>query len=140
MRLSIHIDGGARGNPGPAAAGIVILDADTGRALRELGVFLGQATNNVAEYQGLIRSLKVAIGLGATELTIHSDSELMVRQIHGQYRVKSPELRPLFQEAMGLLRQAGRWTLTHVRREKNQRADQLVNAALDAGMDIDYTS
>ncbi len=140
MQLSIHIDGGSRGNPGPAAAGIVIVDPRNGRALRELGVFLGQATNNAAEYRGLLRALEEAIALGATDLAIHSDSELMVRQIHGQYRVKSDELRPLFQQALTLLRQVSKWTLTHVRREKNQRADQLVNAALDAGMDVDYTS
>lgn len=140
MRLSIHIDGGSRGNPGPAAVGIVIVDADSGQALRETGVHLGQATNNVAEYQGLIRAVQAAVELGATELLIHSDSELMVRQVLGQYRVKSEDLRPLYQQAMTLLRKVPKWTLTHVRREKNQRADQLVNAALDAGIDVDYTS
>lgn len=139
MRANIHIDGGSRGNPGPAAVGIVIVDAESGRSRCEKGVFLGQATNNVAEYQGLIRAVHAALDMGATELTIHSDSELMVRQIHGEYRVKSEELRPLFQQAIALLRKAAKWKLLHVRREKNQRADQLVNAALDAGMDVDYT-
>lgn len=140
MRLSIHIDGGSRGNPGPAAVGIVITNADSGEALREVGIHLGQTTNNVAEYQGLIRAVKAALELHATELLIHSDSELMVRQVLGQYRVKSEDLRPLYQQALTLLRKIPKWTLTHVRRDKNQRADQLVNAALDAGIDVDYTS
>lgn len=139
MHVSMHIDGGSRGNPGPAAAGIVLVNAESGQVLEESGFYLGQTTNNAAEYQGLIRGIRAALDRGATQLTIHSDSELMVRQVLGEYRVKSEELRPLYQQAMSLLRQVSRWTLRHVRREQNRRADQLVNAALDAGMDVRYS-
>ena len=140
MHLVIHTDGGARGNPGPAAAGVSLTDARTGDAVYEAGYFLGQTTNNVAEYTGLIRGLEEAARLGATRVSVRSDSELMVRQINGQYRVKAPGLKPLHQDAMALLGRFGAWDVGHVRREGNQRADQLANAAMDAKTDVDYTS
>ena len=139
MNVTIFIDGGSRGNPGPAAAGIVILNTDTNQPVLEAGYFLGRATNNFAEYQGLIRSLRAALDRGATHATIHSDSELMVRQVLGQYKVKSPDLQPLHREATALLRQLQQFKIGHVYRESNQRADQLVNAALDAQHDVVYT-
>ncbi len=140
MHCTIHIDGGARGNPGPAAAGVVIVDADNDQPLLEAGYFLGKTTNNVAEYNGLLRALDAAADLGAGRIDIHSDSELMVRQIHGEYRVKSPDLKPLFQQAVQRLAGFDNWTLTHVRREKNKRADQLANIAMDAQADTVLTS
>ena len=136
MNLTIHFDGGSRGNPGPASAGVVIQDADTANPVHEAGYFLGRCTNNVAEYQGLIHSLEQAEVLGGKSLNIHSDSELLVRQITGQYRVKSPDLKPLYDRAIQLLRGFDKWKIQHVRREKNQRADELANLAMDHKADV----
>ncbi len=136
MNLIIHFDGGSRGNPGPASAGIVIRDTDTDKPVHEAGYFLGRCTNNVAEYQGLIRSLEQAEALGGNHLDIHSDSELLVRQITGQYRVKSPDLKPLYERAIKLLGGFDGWKIRHVRREKNQRADELANLAMDHQADV----
>lgn len=136
MKLTIHFDGGSRGNPGPASAGVVITDTDTGKPLHQAGYFLGTCTNNVAEYHGLIRSLKQARALGGTSLDIHSDSELLVRQITGQYRVKSPDLKPLYQEAVKRLRMFDHWEVQHVCRDRNQRADELANLAMDHRADV----
>lgn len=138
MKLTIHIDGGARGNPGPAGAGVSIVD-DDGRAVFEAGFFLGRMTNNMAEYNGLLRALAVAARAEATALDIYSDSELLVRQINGEYRVKSPKLRDLFDEASARLRRFADWRVSHVRREGNERADALANAAMDAGEDVIVT-
>ncbi len=136
MKLTIHFDGGSRGNPGPASAGVVITDTDTGKPLHEAGYFLGRCTNNVAEYQGLVRSLEQAKSLAGTSLQIHSDSELLVRQITGQYRVKSPALKPLYDKANALLDGFDAWAIDHVRRESNQRADELANLAMDHQADV----
>jgi ribonuclease HI len=133
--LTIYVDGGARGNPGPAGAGIVIRD-DAGRALYEAGYYLGRQTNNAAEYHALIRALERAGREGNQPVTIHSDSELLVRQLTGQYQVKSATLAPLFHQAQMLLLKMGRWTIRHVRREENQRADQLANLAMDERRDV----
>jgi ribonuclease HI len=127
----IYTDGGARGNPGPAAAGAVIL-ADDGRVLVEISEYLGVATNNVAEYRALLLALQRAIDEGCREADICMDSELIVRQLNGQYRVKDAKIIPLHAKARHLLRQFDVANLTHVRREQNQLADKLVNAALDA--------
>jgi formyltetrahydrofolate-dependent phosphoribosylglycinamide formyltransferase len=135
-KIIAHIDGGSRGNPGPAAAGFTLTDA-AGKQLRARGVFLGRATNNVAEYTGLVKALDAATQLGATQLTVFSDSELLVRQINGQYKVKSGLIRPLFGQATSLLAQFESWQVRHVRREKNVQADKLVNQALDAGHDVE---
>lgn len=140
MKFLIHIDGGSRGNPGPAAAGVVIQrinhDGEPARILHEAGYHLGRLTNNVAEYTALLRALNIAASGGPDELIIHSDSELMVKQLTGEYRVKSPDLQPLFQDAQALLLKFDLWRIQHVPREKNRRADELANMAMDAGKDV----
>ncbi|MEM0913180.1 MAG: ribonuclease HI family protein [Planctomycetota bacterium] len=130
----IHVDGGARGNPGPAGAGVVISDPD-GTPLHEAGYWLGRCTNNVAEYSGLLKALEVATTMNAQRVTVRSDSQLMVKQLLGEYRVKSPDLKPLYQKASSLLSAFPASTITHVYRDKNKRADQLANLAMDAGAD-----
>ena len=139
MDLIIHFDGGSRGNPGPAAAGVVIHDKASDLALHEAGYFLGTATNNVAEYQGLVRALKIATQMGAASLDIHSDSELVVKQITGEYRVKSELLTPLFEQAQGLLLEIEAWQIEYVPRAENSRADQLANLAMDRKRDVVIT-
>jgi ribonuclease HI len=126
--LLIHIDGASRGNPGEAGFGIHVQDQS--RAT-ELYGYLGQATNNVAEYQALLHALRYALAQGARRVEICSDSELVVRQIEGRYRVKHPGLAPLHREALGLLASFERARLRHVAREENRDADRLANLALD---------
>mgnify|MGYP002853055571 CR=1 FL=1 len=139
MNCIMYIDGGSRGNPGPAAAGVVIRDADGQRVLHEAGYFVGTATSNVAEYRGLIRGLRVAEQIGARSVCVHSDSQLLVRQVSGQYRVKAPSLKPLFEQVHQQLLRLDSWKIHHVRREQNRQADQLVNMALDATADVVLT-
>lgn len=139
MDVTAHIDGASRGNPGPAAAGIVIRELDAERTVHEAGYVLGHSTNNVAEYHGLIRALQLIPrikGWDGGEVRIFSDSQLMVRQITGEYRVKSAGLAPLLDEAQMLLMRLERWQIRHVPREQNKRADELANMALDAGRDV----
>jgi len=131
LRVEIYVDGGARGNPGPAGAGVVICDRADGQALLERGIYLGRATNNVAEYRGLLAGLEMALALGAAEAAVFSDSELMVRQMKGVYRVRNEGLRPLHQEAQTLAGRLRKFAISHVRREKNAQADKLVNLAID---------
>ena len=140
MHCTIHIDGGARGNPGPAGVGVVVQDTANDTYLHEAGYFLGEATNNVAEYQGLLKGLEVAKELGATRILVVSDSELMVKQLNGQYRVKAENLKPLYQRAVALLGGFGKWQMTHTRRENNKLADQLANRAMDAASDVSFSS
>ena len=140
MKALIHIDGGARGNPGPAAAGVCITTPDGSEALHEAGYWLGELTNNEAEYQGLLHGLDQAAALGFEVVDIRSDSELMVKQIKGEYRVKAANLKPLFESARGKLAGFNEWSIVHVRREKNKRADQLANLAMDAKRDVVETS
>ena len=135
MHLIIHVDGGSRGNPGPAAAGVAITDAKQ-QAVFEAGFHLDPMTNNQAEYQGLLYALREARRLGGTRLDIYADSELLVRQINGQYKVRNEGLRPLFDQAIAALRGFDAWKMTHVRREFNSRADELANLAMDAGEDV----
>ena len=135
MKVTMHIDGGARGNPGNAGAGIVLRDADGGPLL-EAGYYLGHQTNNVAEYTALLKGLEAAKRAGATVLSIFSDSELLVRQINGEYRVRNPALKDLFDDAFSRLRSFEKWEVRHVRREQNARADELANLAMDAGADV----
>lgn len=130
------MDGGARGNPGPAAVGVSICHAASGQPVHEAGYFLGITTNNVAEYEGLVRALERAERLGATAVELFSDSELMVKQIRGEYRVKSTDLKPLYDQARERLQRVGDWSIQHVRRESNQRADELANQAMDAQRDV----
>jgi ribonuclease HI len=127
----VHVDGGARGNPGPAAVAAVV-SAPDGAVLSEAGEYIGEATNNVAEYRALLLGLSLARELGATAVEVVNDSELVARQIGGQYKVKHAGLKPLFQEAMAALRQFDGWSVRNVPRAQNERADGLVNEALDA--------
>ena len=131
MRMRLFTDGGARGNPGPAAYGFV-LEADDGTTLVEHGERIGCATNNVAEYRGLIAGLEKAAELGATAVEVVSDSELVVKQMRGEYRVKNETLQDLHDEATRIARRVGRVDYTNVRRAENEVADRLVNEALDA--------
>jgi phosphoribosylglycinamide formyltransferase-1 len=135
-KIIAHIDGGSRGNPGPAAAGYTLTDT-AGRQLQARGLALGRATNNVAEYTGLVKALEAASQIGAEQLVVYSDSELLVRQINGDYKVKSGLLRPFFEQALGLLASFKSWQVRHVRRQNNIEADKLVNQALDAGHDVE---
>ena len=132
MRLVVHVDGGARGNPGPAAVGVVIADA-AGEVVHAVGETIGAATNNGAEYRALLRGIELAREHGATELEIYGDSELVVKQVRGEYRVKDAGLKPLHAEARAALAGVVGWSFDHVRRDDNAHADDLVNQALDAG-------
>jgi ribonuclease HI len=131
VRARLFTDGGARGNPGPAAYGFVLEDEDGGVLAAE-GEAIGEATNNVAEYSGLIAGLRKAIELDVDELEVVSDSELMVKQMRGEYRVKNEALRELSVEAGRLARRLGTVEYRHVKRAHNELADRLVNDALDA--------
>ena len=130
MKAKLSTDGGARGNPGPAAFGYV-LEASDGAVLDARGAKIGVATNNVAEYKALIAGLEAALDHGVGELEVVSDSELLVKQMRGEYKVKNPTLRELSLEAARLARKLGTVTYTAVRREHNELADRLVNEALD---------
>jgi ribonuclease HI len=132
VKLVVNVDGGARGNPGPAAIGVVASSSE-GDVLREVGERIGPATNNVAEYRALLRGIEVARELGATELELINDSELVAKQLTGAYRVKHPAMRPLFTEAMSALRGFDSWRIRSVPRAQNAQADALVNQALDGG-------
>jgi ribonuclease H / adenosylcobalamin/alpha-ribazole phosphatase len=131
MKARLSTDGGARGNPGPAAFGYV-LEADDGTVLAARGERIGVATNNVAEYRALIAGLEKAVELALDEVEVLSDSELLVKQMRGEYRVKNDALRELSIEASRLARRIGKVSYTAVRREHNELADRLVNEALDA--------
>lgn len=125
-----YIDGGARGNPGPAGYGVRIETVD-GAVVEELHGALGIATNNVAEYNGLLAALRWAVEHGERDVRIRSDSELLVRQMKGEYRIKHPGLQPLAAKARLLMMELGRVTFEHVRREQNKDADRLSNVAMD---------
>jgi ribonuclease HI len=127
-----NIDGASRGNPGPASYAVVIRDP-AGNVILELAKRLGRETNNVAEYYALLAALDYAVGHGISALRIRSDSELLVRQIQGRYKVKSAELKPLHERATKLARQLAYFAVEHVRREENRDADALANVALDSG-------
>jgi ribonuclease HI len=128
--LHIHIDGASRGNPGEAGFGIYVTTPE-GTLVAELYGYLGRASNNVAEYQALIHALKYALEQGAAQVKVFSDSELVVRQIGGQYRVKHPDMLPLHRQASTLLSRFREASVSHVRREQNRDADRLANRALD---------
>ena len=131
VRATLRTDGGARGNPGPAAFAYV-LEAEDGTVLDARGEAIGVATNNVAEYSALVAGLRQAAALGVTELEVVSDSELVVKQMRGEYRVKNRDLQELFLDASRAARAVGSVAYRHVRREHNELADRLVNEALDA--------
>jgi ribonuclease HI len=131
VKATMFADGGSRGNPGPAASGAVVFD-EGGAVLREVGTYLGVATNNVAEWTGLVTGLEAALELGVDDLAVRLDSELVVKQISGAYRVKHEGLIPLHAKAKALLRKFARVDVQHVRRKENAAADALVNQVLDA--------
>ncbi len=130
QRVRVYSDGAARGNPGPSGAGAVLVEP-SGQVVDRLGKFLGVQTNNYAEYMGLILGLKRAKELGVPEVEVFADSELMIRQLGGRYQVKSPSLRPLYEEALKLLKDFSRVKLVHVPREMNTAADEMSNRAID---------
>lgn len=131
MKLVVHVDGGSRGNPGPAAAGAV-LSTPGGEVVDELGEAIGIATNNVAEYRGLLLGVRRAAELGATEVEVVNDSELVAKQVNGQYKVKHADMKPLHAESLQALGAFDRWTVRSVPRAQNAAADALVNQTLDA--------
>ncbi|HET6999253.1 MAG TPA: ribonuclease HI family protein [Solirubrobacterales bacterium] len=130
-RLTVNVDGGARGNPGPAAIGVVVRDAD-GEVLEERGERIGRATNNVAEYKALLLGIERAAAHGASELELVGDSELIVRQVEGRYKVKDSTMKELHAEVKRALEPFESWSIRHVRRADNADADRIVNEALDA--------
>jgi probable phosphoglycerate mutase len=131
--ISAHCDGGARGNPGPAGYGALIQDAN-GMVIAELSEFLGIRTNNYAEYSGLLGCLQFALDHNHPRLRVVSDSELMVKQIQGKYQVKSPDLKPLYEEAKRRIAKLEKFEISHALRHKNKDADRLANEAMDRGM------
>ena len=132
-KVQVFSDGAARGNPGPAGAGAVVVDS-SGNVVAEVGRYLGQQTNNVAEYQGLLLGLRHALKHGANEVEVLADSQLLIRQLSGIYRVKHPGLIPLFEEAKKLLKQFRKVDLRHIPREQNGAADEMSNRAIDERM------
>jgi len=132
VKLTLHVDGGSRGNPGPAAAGAVASN-DAGEIIAERGELIGEATNNVAEYRAVLLGAALAAELGATEIELVNDSELIAYQLSGRYKVKHADMKPLYAEAIAALAQFQSWSIRCVRREHNEAADLLVNQTLDAG-------
>jgi ribonuclease HI len=130
VKVVLHVDGGARGNPGPAAIGVVVSSPE-GEVLDEVAETIGVATNNVAEYRALLRGAERARALGATEVEIVNDSELVAKQLTGAYKVKHPAMKPLHAEAIAALSRFDTWRVRSVPRAQNARADELVNQALD---------
>jgi len=131
VKLVVHVDGGSRGNPGPAAAGAVVATPD-GEVIDRLGEAIGIATNNVAEYRGLLLGVRRAAELGASEVEVVNDSELVAKQVNGQYKVKHADMKPLHAESLAALGAFERWTVRSVPRAQNADADALVNQTLDA--------
>jgi phosphoribosylglycinamide formyltransferase-1 len=137
-KLVLYTDGASRGNPGPGAAAYILKDSN-GNTLSGRAVYIAQTTNNIAEYTAVIEGLKAAQTAGASQIELLSDSELIIRQIHGQYKVKSDNLRDLFMQVMERLASFGSWKATHILREKNQEADRLANRAVDLCGDVELT-
>jgi ribonuclease HI len=131
-KLTVNVDGGARGNPGPAAIGVVVRN-DDGAVVEQVGETIGQATNNVAEYRALLRGIELAAAHGADEVELIGDSELIVRQIEGRYKVKHADMKELHAQAKKMLAGFDSWSIRHVKRAQNADADKLVNQALDNG-------
>src|SRR3954468_2482049 len=131
LRVVIEADGGSRGNPGPAGYGALVRDADTGEVLREVAAGIGVASNNVAEYRGLLAGLQAALDVGADEVEVRMDSLLVVNQMSGLWKVKHEAMRPLAAEAAGLVRRIGAVRFGHIPRERNTHADRLANEAMD---------
>jgi len=132
-RLTVNVDGGARGNPGPAAIGVVVRGG--GEVIEKVGEKIGEATNNVAEYKALLKGIELAVAHGASELELVGDSELVVRQVEGRYKVKNAGMKELHEEVKRALCGFDSWSIRHVRRAENADADRLVNEALDGVLD-----
>jgi ribonuclease HI len=130
-KVVVHVDGGSRGNPGPAAIGVVVSDEE-GTVIDEVAETIGRATNNVAEYRAVLRGIERAAALGADELELVNDSELVAKQLTGAYKVKHEAMKPLYAQAVRALGEFGRWRIRSVPRAQNAHADRLVNEALDA--------
>lgn len=131
--LTLHVDGASKGNPGHAGIGVCI--TSNGGVIKEHSAYIGQATNNAAEYTALIKGLEIAAGLGASEVGVISDSELIVRQMTGVYQVKNTDLRPLYQEAQKRARAFSCFSIRHVPRTENKRADRLANEGIRKGLE-----
>jgi ribonuclease HI len=131
--LTVNVDGGARGNPGSAAIGVVV--RESGEVIAEVGEKIGETTNNVAEYKALLKGIELAAAHGASELELIGDSELVVRQVEGRYKVKNAGMKELHEEVKRALREFDSWSIRHVRRAENADADRLVNEALDGVLD-----
>jgi ribonuclease HI len=129
-QIEIYVDGGSRGNPGPSGVGVVILDT-SGNRLKEISKYIGETTNNIAEYNALLYGLEEALILRAGEIVVNLDSELVAKQLTGDYRVKDPGLKPLFERAMNMLKSFKSFEIRHIEREKNKEADKLVNKAIN---------
>ena len=134
-KIELYVDGGARGNPGPAAGGYVIMDSE-GNVIRSEGFFLGEATNNIAEYSALLKGLESVREIDVREIDIFSDSELVVKQIIGEYRVKNRAIGEIYLRVQQVLLSFDRWQIRHIPREENTHADRLVNEALDDGLHL----
>ena len=129
-KVLLYSDGGSRGNPGPAGIGVVLLDASK-KKIKEVYKYIGETTNNVAEYNALLCGVEEALSLGSDEIVIHMDSELIVKQLNGEYKVKSDDMKPLFEKALGMLKQFKSFEVKHIERSKNKEADKLVNKAIN---------
>lgn len=129
-KLEIYIDGGARGNPGPAGVGVVVLDAG-GKKIKDVSKYIGETTNNIAEYNALLYGLEEALILRADEIKINLDSELVAKQLNGEYRVKNSDIKPLFERALNMLKSFKHSEINHIERSKNKEADKLVNKAIN---------
>ena len=129
-RIEIYVDGGSRGNPGPSGVGVVVLDG-SGKRLKDISKYIGEATNNIAEYSALLYGLEEALILRADEIVVNLDSELVAKQLTGDYRVKDPGLKPLFERAINMLKSFKDFEIRHIEREKNKEADKLVNRAIN---------
>lgn len=129
-KIYLYTDGGSRGNPGPSGIGVIILDSNKTK-IREVFKYIGEATNNVAEYNALVCGLEEAAALGATDLTIYIDSELLVKQLNGEYKVKDANLRTLFEKSLRALKNFTSFEVKHIERRMNKEADNLVNKAIN---------
>ncbi len=129
-KLHIYTDGGSRGNPGPSGIGVIILDSNK-KKIKEIFKYIGETTNNVAEYSALVSGLEAALELKATDITIYLDSELLVKQLGGEYKVKDPNMKTFFDKSLGLLKKFKEFEVKHIPREKNKDADRLVNKAIN---------